>query len=95
MIKHPSKLTQATKLISKYPQDVIDYMNEFRESAANLYSYGFDANGNMIEIDNSDDVAQLRHSYLYGMLYEGGVDTEEEFYELLDALDLVYPIQPE
>lgn len=82
---------KAIELISKYPQDVIDHINEYRFLASTVKCYEFEGM-DLVEVDNSDEVEDIRRQYLISALHEGAFETEDEFDELANALDVVDPI---
>lgn len=82
---------KAASLISNYPQDVIDYVNKFREEIANLEVYEF--RGDVLtRVDPAEEIKEIRKEYVYPAMHEGEFSTSSEFDDLVAALDLLDPI---
>lgn len=82
---------KALQLISKYPQDVIDLVNEFREEASQLEVYEFHGD-ELVRADRTGELKELRKGYVYPAMHEGVFQTSAEFDELVEALDIVSPL---
>lgn len=81
----------ALRLISRYPQDVIDLVNEFRQEASQLEVYEFRGD-DLVPADKQDELRQLRKEYVYPAMHEGAFETSKEFDDLVSALDLISPV---
>ena len=85
-----SKL-KAIQIISKYPQDVIDFVNEYRGEASQLEVYEFHGD-NLVPADRTRELKELRKEYVYPAMHEGIFETSAEFDELVDALSIMSPL---
>lgn len=82
---------KAHRLISAYPQDIIDHVNRCREDIAGLEVYEFHGD-DMVEADPTAEINDIKKSYIYPALHEGAFETVEEFNDLFDALEIVDPL---
>lgn len=82
---------KAARLIANYPQDVIDYVNEFRADVAGLEVYEFQGDA-LNRVSPAEEIKAMRKEYVYPAMHEGVFKTSSEFDDLVAALDLLDPI---
>lgn len=78
---------EANRIIKAYPEDVVNIVRRCKSDMDEAEVFTIDDNNNIVDYPVDEEMYFIRKQYLEPALYDGFIQTPEEFDRLLAALD--------